>query len=50
MLNEDIEALGAVRLRDVDAAQAEIVSLIKQMALRGDIEIPGTGEVEEMIG
>lgn len=50
MLNEDIEALGAVRLRDVDAAQAEIVSLIKQMALRGDIEIPGTGDVEEMIG
>ncbi len=50
MLSEDIEALGAVRLRDVDAAQAEIVSLIKQMAMRGDIEIPGTGEVEEMIG
>lgn len=49
MLSEDVAALGAVRLKDVDAAQSEIVSKIKEMAMKGEIQIPGTGETEEMV-
>ena len=49
MLNEDMEAMGAVRLRDVDKAQSDIVLKAKELAVQGDILIPGTQEVEEMI-
>ena len=49
MLIEDMEAMGAVRLRDVDKAQSDIVLKAKELAVQGDIIIPGTQEVEEMI-
>ena len=50
MLLEDIDALGAVRLKDVDAAQSLIVETTKKMATDGEIEIPNeTSEAEEMI-
>ncbi len=49
MLSEDMEAMGAVRLRDVDKAQSDIVLKAKTMAVQGEIIIPGTQEVEEMI-
>lgn len=39
MLLDDIEALGPVRLRDVDAAQASLVTLAKDLAASGEIEI-----------
>src|SRR5580698_7441271 len=39
MLREEIEALGPVRLRDVDEAQAAIVTLAKELAAQGQIEI-----------
>ena len=39
MLREEIEALGPVKLRDVDEAQATIVALAKEMAAQGQIEI-----------
>jgi flagellar motor switch protein FliG len=39
MLREDIEALGPVKLRDVDEAQAAIVALAKELAAQGQIEI-----------
>jgi flagellar motor switch protein FliG len=48
MLRDDIEALGAVKLRDVDEAQAGIVALAKELAAQGQIEI-GEGKDEEMI-
>jgi flagellar motor switch protein FliG len=48
MLRDDIEALGAVKLRDVDEAQAGIVALAKELAAQGQIEI-SEGKDEEMV-
>jgi flagellar motor switch protein FliG len=48
MLRDDIEALGAVKLREVDDAQASIVLLAKEMAAQGQIEI-SEGKDEEMV-
>jgi len=39
MLTEDMEALGPVRLRDVDDAQAGMVAVAKDLAARGEILI-----------
>jgi flagellar motor switch protein FliG len=39
MLLEDIDTLGAVRLRDVDAAQSSIIETAKKMAENGEIEL-----------
>jgi flagellar motor switch protein FliG len=48
MLREDMDALGPVRVRDVDDAQASIVQLAKELSAQGTIEI-GTGKDEELI-
>jgi flagellar motor switch protein FliG len=48
MLRDDIEALGPVKLRDVDEAQASIVALAKELAAQGEIEI-GENKDEEMV-
>ena len=48
MLREDIEALGPVKLRDVDDAQAAIVVLAKDLAAQGEIDI-GEGADEELV-
>ncbi len=48
MLREEIEALGPVRLRDVDEAQASIVDVAKDMAASGQIKI-AKGADEEMM-
>ena len=48
MLREEIEALGPVRLRDVDEAQAAIVATAKELAAQGQIEI-GEGKDEELV-
>jgi flagellar motor switch protein FliG len=39
MLSEEIAALGPVRVRDVEEAQAAISNLAKDLAARGDIDI-----------
>lgn len=45
LLREDMEAMGPVRLKDVDEAQMAIVSMAKDLAAKGDIVIAGdTGE------
>src|SRR5579871_4833065 len=44
MLREEIEALGPVKVRDVDEAQAAIVALAKEMAAQGQIEINAAEE------
>ncbi|MBE0530396.1 MAG: flagellar motor switch protein FliG [Rhodospirillales bacterium] len=49
MMREDMEAMGAVRLRDVDEAQAAIVAVAKQLAESGEIAISGTGEDDELV-
>ena len=48
MLKDDIEALGPVRVRDVDEAQAEIVQLAKELAAQGQIDISASKD-EELI-
>ena len=48
MLREDIEALGPVKLRDVDEAQASIVVMAKDLAAQGTIEI-NEGKNEELV-
>ena len=48
MLREDIEALGPVKLRDVDEAQAAIVATAKALAAQGQIDI-SQGKNDEMV-
>jgi flagellar motor switch protein FliG len=48
MLREEIDALGPVKLRDVDEAQATIVVLAKELAAQGQIEI-NEGKDEELV-
>ena len=49
MMKEDMEAMGAVRLRDVDEAQAGIVTSAKALADAGEIVISTGGEDDELI-
>ncbi len=49
MLREDMEALGPVRLRDVDEAQAVVVANAKTLADAGEITIAGGGERDELV-
>ncbi len=47
MLQEDMETMGPVRLRDVDEAQGTMVNMAKDMAARGEIMISkGNGDDE----
>jgi flagellar motor switch protein FliG len=49
MLVDDMQALGPVRLRDVDEAQAMLVNMAKDMAARGEILISKSRSDEELI-
>ncbi|MBL8668938.1 MAG: flagellar motor switch protein FliG [Rhodospirillales bacterium] len=49
MLQEDIAAMGPVRLRDVDAAQSAIVATAKALAEAGEIVMGGRDGAEEMV-
>jgi len=49
MMKEDMEAMGAVRLRDVDDAQAGIVATAKTLADAGEIVIAGQDEESELV-
>ncbi len=49
MLKEDMDALGPVRLKDVEEAQAEIVRLTKELSNSGQIQISEGGEDGEMV-
>jgi flagellar motor switch protein FliG len=49
MLTDDMEALGPVRLKDVDQAQTAIVNLAKQLAEKGEITISKGGSEEELV-
>ena len=48
MLKDEIAGLGPVKLRDVDEAQASIVSVAKDLAASGEIEI-GEADAQEMV-
>ena len=49
MLVDDMSALGPVRLRDVDEAQAVLVNLAKDLAAKGEIMISKSRGDEELI-
>ena len=49
MMVEDMEAMGAVRLKDVDEAQSIIVSAAKALADAGDINIFTGSEEDELV-
>ncbi|HEX7116924.1 MAG TPA: flagellar motor switch protein FliG [Steroidobacter sp.] len=44
MLKDDLEARGPVRLSEVEAAQKEILAIIRKMAEAGTIQLGGKGE------
>ena len=49
MMQEDMEAMGGVRLKDVDEAKANIVTTAKTLADAGEIVIAGGDDDSEMI-
>ncbi len=49
LLKDDMEAMGPVRLKDVDEAQGRMVSTAKDLAARGEIIINKGKADEEMI-
>ena len=49
MLVDDMEAMGPVRLRDVDEAQVLLVNLAKDLAAKGEIMIAKSSGDEELI-
>ena len=49
MLQEDIAAMGPVRLRDVDEAQGAIVATVKALAEKNEILLAGSDAGDEMV-
>ncbi|MFA4994612.1 MAG: flagellar motor switch protein FliG [Bdellovibrionales bacterium] len=49
LLREDIAAMGPVRLRDVEEAQAHLVASAKDLAAKGDIIISKGAEEDELV-
>jgi flagellar motor switch protein FliG len=49
MMREDMEAMGPVRLKEVDEAQANVVATAKSLADSGEIVISGGGEEDELV-
>jgi flagellar motor switch protein FliG len=49
MLTDDMAAMGAVRLKDVDEAQAQLVNLAKDLAAKGEIMISKNSGDDELI-
>ena len=49
MMKEDMDAMGPVRLRDVDDAQAAIVQTAKDLANNGEIVISDGGSQDELV-
>jgi flagellar motor switch protein FliG len=49
IMREDMDAMGAVRLKDVDEAQAAIVTVAKELADNNEIIIAGSGAEDELV-
>jgi flagellar motor switch protein FliG len=49
MMKEDMEALGPVRIRDVEKAQHEIVEIIQKLEEEGVIAVRGAGAGDEYV-
>ena len=49
MMQEDMEAMGPVRLKEVEEAQSNVVQTAKSLADAGEIVISGGGEDDELV-
>jgi flagellar motor switch protein FliG len=49
MLREELQYMGPVRLREVEAAQSRIVAAVKQLEESGEIIVAGRGGTEELV-
>ncbi len=49
ILREDMEAMGPVRLKDVEGAQMEMVNLAKDLAAKGEIVLAEGGADDELV-
>lgn len=49
IMREDMESMGPVRLKDVDAAQMAMVQVAKDLAAKGEIMLAGQGSDDELI-
>ena len=49
ILREDMEAMGPVRLKDVDEAQMRMVNIAKDLANKGEIMIAGGSSEDELV-
>jgi len=49
IMREDMEAMGPVRLKDVDQAQMAMVQVAKDLAAKGEIMLAGSGNDDELI-
>ena len=42
MLKEDMDALGPVKIKEVEAAQQQIIAVVRQLEAEGTISLKGT--------
>jgi flagellar motor switch protein FliG len=49
IMRDDMEAMGPVRLRDVDQAQMSMVQVAKDLAAKGEIMLAGQGGEDELV-
>ncbi len=49
IMRDDMESMGPVRLKDVDAAQMAMVQIAKDLAAKGEIMLAGQGGDDELI-
>ena len=42
MLREDMESLGPVKIKEVEAAQQQIIAVVRQLETEGTISLKGT--------
>jgi len=49
IMRDDMESMGPVRLKDVDAAQMAMVQVAKDLAAKGEIMLAGQGGEDELI-
>ncbi len=49
IMRDDMESMGPVRLKDVDAAQMSMVQVAKDLAAKGEIMLAGQGGDDELI-
>jgi len=49
MMQEDMEAMGPVRLKEVEEAQAGIVNTAKSLSDAGEIVVAGGGDDDELV-